>query len=248
MVFAVKKLSIAVVVLAMFAGPAMSADLAVPPPQAVPVATPVYDWSGFYLGGFGTYTTSHLQSTTTNTATGISFAPTTSSESAFHGGGQVGLDYMFPSHIVIGIVGDLSSGHTTTSTTTDATGTFGNWNDTAVSGTIRGRLGYAINRILLYATGGWAWSSASAARTQIAGKAGGAVAGTSESVHFTPEGWTAGGGVAFAVTENWNVFAEYRFANLKSTTTFPIAQRSTNSSSDVNVLEVGVNLKINWGY
>ena len=83
------------------------------------------------------------------------------------------------------------------------------------SETVRGRLGYAFDNVLLYGTGGWAWSSNQYIRTQLTGTLNLATAGTDEAVNTYLSGWTAGGGVAVAFAQNWNVFAEYRYTELR---------------------------------
>lgn len=241
-----KKLSLVVVASAALAIPAWGADL--PPPASAPAYkapafASAYDWSGVYFGGFASYTWSTAHSTTTNTATGVSFAPVTNSASAWHGGGQLGYDYMMPAGIVIGVVSDLSSGATHSNTITDASGTSMRQDHTVVSGTIRGRLGYAFNRILVYGTGGWAWSNQTDQRTQILGTVGGAGPGTVETAKPFLSGWTAGGGMAFAFADNWNVFAEYRYTRFVNTVTFPVSQLSTASTTAGNTVELGLNFK-----
>lgn len=246
--FGMKKFTVVIAISACIAGPALGADMGLPTPAPAYVPSAMlYDWSGFYVGGFGSYTWSHTTSTTTSTVSGLSSAPTTFNTTAAHVGGQIGLDYMLPSRIVIGIVGDLSSGQRSPLiTTVSAFGTSTGQSQTTVNGTVRGRLGYAIDRVLLYGTGGWAWSSGHATRTQNSGTVGNAIAGTTEDVSITPEGWTAGGGAAFAVTQNLNVFAEYRYTNVKSSAGFQISQLSTSSTSKINTVEVGLNLKVDW--
>jgi outer membrane immunogenic protein len=79
------------------------------------------------------------------------------------------------------------------------------------------------------------------------GRVGNAVAGTVESINGVRNGWTVGGGAAYAFAQNWNVFAEYRYTMVPSTTiTFPIAQRSYNNSSTTNTIELGLNYKFDW--
>ena len=93
------------------------------------------------------------------------------------------------------------------------------------SETVRGRLGYAVDNVLLYGTGGWAWSSNQFIRTQLTGTLNLATAGTEEAVNKYLSGWTAGGGVAFAFAQNWNVFAEYRHTSFgSSTVALPFSQ------------------------
>jgi hypothetical protein len=75
-----------------------------------------------------------------------------------------------------------------------------------------------------------------------------AVAGTFESVNTNRNGWVAGGGLAYEFLQNWNVFAEYQYWSFQSmTVTFPIAQRSINSSTTANTIELGLNYKFDWG-
>jgi opacity protein-like surface antigen len=150
---------------------------------------------------------------------------------------------MMPARIVLGIVSDLSSGSTHAITATDALGTSTRQDQTVVSGTIRGRLGYAFDRVLVYGTGGWAWSNQTVQRTQLVGVVNNAVPGTMESVKPLLSGWTAGGGMAFAFADNWNVFAEYRYTRFVNTVTFPLAQLSTTSTTAGNTVELGLNFK-----
>jgi outer membrane immunogenic protein len=241
--------SIATVSLAL--GPAMAADMTPAPVYTkAPVMAPLYDWTAFYIGGHVGGRWSHTDSTTTNTVTGAVFAPTTEDTSAFFGGGQVGFDYMMPSRIVFGVVADVSSGSSRSTTTTNAAGTVVETNDskTDLSGTVRGRLGYAFNNVLLYATGGWAWNSGSRTRTQVLGTVNLATPGTVETVSVSNSGWVVGGGLDYAFAPNWDVFGEYRYTALQAlTVAFPVAGRSTNSTSKVNTFEVGLNYRLNWG-
>jgi opacity protein-like surface antigen len=229
---------------------AAAADLPPAPAPAykAPALAPIYDWTGFYIGGHGSYSWSNSNGTTTNTATGIAFPPASSSGSAWHGGGQIGYDYMMPSRLVVGIMADVSSGTSTTTTTVGAIQTVTAQGKTFESGTVRGRLGYAIDNALLYGIAGWNWANAQSTRTQVAGQVGNATAGTVETANITRNGWTAGAGIAYGFAQNWNVFTEYRYTSVPSTTiTFPLAQRSTTSSSNTSVVEFGLNYKFDWG-
>src|ERR1700681_3583754 len=93
---------------AIAAGPAMAADVAIPEPAPAPVyskprmMTQFYDWTGFYLGGRVDYSRVRTMSTVT-TGAGAVEAALDGSASNFHGGGQVGFDYMMLSRVVIGV-------------------------------------------------------------------------------------------------------------------------------------------------
>jgi opacity protein-like surface antigen len=233
----------AAVLAGLTSGYADAADLsAAPAYKASPaVMAPLYDWTGFYIGGHISESWSHTNSTTTNTVSGAVVDSGSENRSDFHGGGQVGYDYMMPSRFVIGILADVSSGNSNSST-------FSNHSDsskTDVSGTVRGRLGYAFNNVLLYGTGGWAWSTGSVTRTQTGlPLTGTTVVGTVETINVQRNGWTIGTGLAWGFLPNWNVFGEYRYTNWGTNTlTFPIAQRSTSNSTTANLIELGVNFK-----
>src|SRR5690349_13342446 len=71
-------------------------------------------------------------------------------------------------------------------------------------GTVRGRLGYAWDRFLVYGTAGYAWANQEMIRTQQIGTINGAPPGTVESASGVASGWTAGGGVEWAITPNWS--------------------------------------------
>jgi outer membrane immunogenic protein len=73
-----------------------------------------------------------------------------------------------------------------------------------VQGSIRGRLGVAFDRALLYATGGGEFAGFDTSYTGI---------GTFDRGSHTQAGWTIGGGIEYAVTGNWSIRAEYRYAD-----------------------------------
>ena len=227
--------------------PAMTAEIgrAVLPAYQPPAAN--YDWTGFYIGAHVDGTWSNTAGSTVNTATGATSAINGNSSDG-HGGIQLGFDYMMPSRVVIGLSADISSGGTKVTTTTDASGTSANQTTVFDSETVRGRLGYAIDNVLLYGTGGWAWSSNQYVRTQLTGTLNLATAGTDEAVNTYLGGWTAGGGIAFAFAQNWNAFAEYRHTSFGSSSiALPFSQLSTTSTTKVSEVELGVNYKFNSG-
>jgi opacity protein-like surface antigen len=153
-----------------------------------------------------------------------------------------------PSRVVIGLAADVSSGGTHVTTTTDASGTSANQTTVFDSETVRGRLGYAFDNLLLYGTGGWAWSNNQYIRTQLTGALNLATAGTDEAVNTYLGGWTAGAGIAYAFAQHWNAFAEYRYTSFGSSSiALPFSQLSTASTTKVSAVELGLNYKFNWG-
>jgi outer membrane immunogenic protein len=217
--------------------------------RAVPAFTPPsanYDWSGLYIGGFGEVSWSRTNGSAINLATGAASPPVNGNLPNWHGGIQLGFDYMMPSRLLIGVAADVTSGGTKTITITDASGTNANQTTVFDSETLRGRFGYAVDNVLLYGTAGWAWSSNQYVRTQLTGTLNNATAGSDEAVNKYLSGWTAGAGVSVAFAQNWNVFAEYRYTNFGSTTlALPLSELSTTSTTRVSAIELGVNYTFN---
>ena len=215
---------------------------------ATPMAPGDYDWTGFYVGAHVGDAWSTTGGSTVNTVTGAATAPIHGSPPDWHGGIQVGYDYMLPTRAVLGVVADVTSGGTKVNNITDASGTSANQLTVFDSESLRGRLGYAFDNILVYGTAGWAWSSNQYIRTQLTGTLNLATAGTDEAVNTYLSGWTAGGGVAVALAQNWNIFAQYRYTDYGSlTATLPFSQLSTTMTTKTSAVDVGLNYKFNWG-
>jgi outer membrane immunogenic protein len=219
---------------------AMAADLpgpppAYPPPQApaayIPVA-PAFSWTGFYLGGNAGYGWS---SGSGNMILGLGADTFNVSGNGFLGGGQVGFNYQW-SNIVFGIEGDFQ-GTTGKGTLTNGGGALaaGALNATAKDpwfGTVRGRLGYAWDRVMLYATGGLVYGDATL--NGISGPA----AFNNSTTYIT---WTAGGGVEAAFWGPWSGKIEYLYAG--SPSSVPAIPFVTNISgkSSTNLVRAGLN-------
>ena len=209
---------------------------------------PNYDWTGPYVGAHlgGNWVKSNNSSV--NTATGAPFAATNANMAQWGGGIQLGYDYMTSSRWVFGVAADMSSGGTKTTTIAVASGTSASRVSVFDSETVRGRAGYANNNVLLYATGGFAWSNDQFIRTQLTGTLNNATAGTEEAVNKGLLGWTAGGGIAYAFAQDWNAFAEYRYTSFGSSTiSLPFSQLTTTSTTNVSAIKFGVNYKFNSG-
>jgi opacity protein-like surface antigen len=247
-----KKLLFGCVAFVAVAAKAASAADLPPAPAPVPyykapAVEPAYDWTGFYIGGHFSYGWTHSTGQTTDTANGRVFPPGSTDTSAAHGGGQIGYDYMLPSRVVIGILADVSSGTSRTVVNANAFQTSENASDGKVNGSVRGRLGYAFDTLLVYGTGGWGWNDATATRTQVAGTVGNATPGTAETTSTSHDTWTVGTGLDYAFARNWDAFVEYRYSHSagNNTVTFPIAGFSTSVSSYTNVVEAGINWRFN---
>jgi opacity protein-like surface antigen len=234
------------------AGPLESVDIyamAAEFERAIPVfprPSANYDWTGFYIGTYGEYSSASTSGSAINLATGAAASPINGNLPNWHGGIQLGFDYMMPSRLLVGLAADVTSGGTRTTNVTDASGTSANQTTVFDSETIRGRLGYAVDNVLLYGTAGWSWSSNQYVRTQLTGALSNATAGADEAVNKYLSGWTAGVGVSIAVAQNWDVFAEYRYTDFGTTSfTLPLSQLSTTSTTRVSAIELGVDYRFN---
>jgi opacity protein-like surface antigen len=230
-------------------GRAVAAEMTLPPAVAYARTTTTvssYDWTGFYLGGNFDYSRAKTDSSTINTATGALDNSYSSTLSSFHGGAQFGFDYTLPSQVVVGAQVEVSTGDNNSATIANAAGTnvYSAQTKTVAIGAVRARLGYAIPHVLIYGIGGWAFTDATATRTQLIGKSGKANPGTVESLTENLNGWTAGAGIGYGFWHNWEVFAEYRYTSYQSNAVnYVISQRSTSSITSVNSIIGGLSFR-----
>ena len=220
---------------------ALAADLS--------LATPVsaYNWSGFYAGvhgGFGgdkfTYPFS------------IAFPPDSASgnltlnSSGFYGGGQVGYNWQFAPQWVAGVEADINASGIEGKLGIDVSATDGtdtvNINGSAGSkvdyfGTVRGRIGFAANSALFYATGGLAWG-----HNELGGSAG-ALGISDDKMHI---GWTVGAGFEYAFAPQWSAKVEYLYTQYGSENYFgAIIPGGIDLEPETHSVKVGINYRFN---
>jgi outer membrane immunogenic protein len=202
---------------ATLAGTAFAAE---PPPAPPPV--PVFTWTGVYIGGQigGAWGGDNFFYTGFDPLTGLAFNPSAFvSPSGVIGGAHVGANYQIDkpgAGFVLGLEGsvDGTSLHSTGAASLGALGggSVSASTNTDIQGSIRGRFGIAWDRLLLYGTGGVAFGGFNTSYSTT-GNNGGAPFFASNSFSNTRTGWTAGGGLDYAITNNWSVFAEYRYTS-----------------------------------
>ena len=114
-------------------------------------------------------------------------------------------------------------------------------------GTLRLRAGVAVDRALIYATGGLAYGDV---RYSSATQYNGPVAEYVGSASAWKVGWTLGGGVEYALTNNWTIKAEYLYYRLgdQSYAAQPVEANPPNIvghtfSTNGDIVRVGVNYK-----
>jgi opacity protein-like surface antigen len=172
---------------------------------------------------------SGLSDTNTNFSDTLGSTFSAATNAQFLGGGQVGVNYEFANAIVIGAEATfdgLPNSQNATVTATDPAGTvaanIGTLNVRWL-GTVSGRLGYAWDRMLLYAKGGGVWVATNSPAISVAGTP----ASFNSISNTTTSGYTAGFGFEWAFSGNWSVRAEYAYIELPNQT-FTVAPRDAD--------------------
>ncbi|CAN7493565.1 porin family protein [Mesorhizobium amorphae] len=169
--------------------PILAADL------VQPVAAMPFSWTGFYVGAQagGGWNDSHWSGTT--------FIPFNTNGSGGVFGGQIGYNYQI-NQFVIGIEGNLA-GSTVKGDNqcSNVTGTVCETKQDYLA-SVRGRLGYAVDRFLVYGDGGVAFTNYKFAEVDSFQQSFGG---------GSRVGWTAGLGVEYAFTDHWTAGVEWNY-------------------------------------
>ena len=178
---------------ALLAAPAMAADLSrgvAPSPALAPASVVDYgfNWTGGYVGANVGYR--WLNADASNGALPASSSPDSSSAA---GGLQAGYNWQM-NQFVFGVETDF--GYGSSSKTENGLGVKQTW-----EGTTRARAGVAVDRFLVYGTAGVAYSDFDFSTAGV---------GSSSDWRL---GWTAGGGVEYALTKNVSVKGEYLYTD-----------------------------------
>jgi len=179
-----------------FVNSANAADMPTKAPAYEAAPPLVYNWTGFYLGINGGGAWGH-EDWTDNVAVG---AVTHRPDGGVFGG-QVGFRWQW-NQLVLGVEGTWDWAGL--SDTVNGAGPFGLSEDFKVRSlyTITPQVGWAWDRFLVYAKGGWAGATTKA-EFSLPGL------GISGSHSQTVNGWTVGGGIDYAIWQNLVLGVEY---------------------------------------
>ena len=205
-----RKILISTVALVAVTGTAFAADLpsrSAPPVYVPPPPPPIFSWTGAYVGGqigyeWGT-SSSNLFPTAFGPGAGASLG--SYSPNGVVGGAHIGYNYQI-SQFVVGLEGDVNGSDYHGSTSFGGLATQSTRTD--VDGSIRGRVGVAWDRALIYATGGAAFGPIRNSFTSFGG--------INDSSSTTRVGWTVGGGVEYAVPVNLNLLGHQSAVTLRA--------------------------------
>ena len=200
-----KRSIIAAAAAVLMAGAASAADLPRgPAPYYSPSSAAGYNWAGAYAGLNLGYEWGKVSNSAGN-------------PSGIMGGGQVGYNWQ-NGQFVFGGETDLQL--------SGADDTFAPWKfSNPWFGTLRGRIGYAMNNILVYGTGGLAYADLKGELNSL-------------TETKTELGWTLGLGLEVGLTPNWSAKVEYLYMDLGSRA---FSVTGTDNGLSANVLRLGVN-------
>jgi outer membrane immunogenic protein len=201
--------------------PASAADLAPKPYyQPPPLAMPVMNWTGFYLGavgGGGFADTRHTDGLGTTTGH--------FDQNGGTAGGTVGYNWQTGT-FVFGLEGDLSWADITGSTSSNClTSCF---TTIRTFDTARARVGVAFDNWLPYITAGAAIADIHAGQS-------GSINGSTTRI-----GPTVGAGLEWMFAQHWSAKAEYLYSTFDSQATYSGATSVNVSERNVNLFRVGL--------
>ena len=216
--------------------PALGADL---PYAKAPVAVAsVYDWTGFYVGGFGGGGLGNHNYNNANGPAGFANFTFNYDSTGAIGGGEVGYNAQSGNYLV-GVEADAFWSGIKGSDASQQLGVIDQSN-LRWGGTLRARGGITVDRLLLFFTGGWAF---------------GDIQHTSTAAGFPVDqftnhqsGLTAGGGIAYALTDNVIGKFEYRYYdfgryNRSGNPLTPNGQLPYTVDNTYSVVTIGIDFK-----
>lgn len=239
-VFEMKKVLIGGVVATglLASGAAFAADL--PSRQVEPVApvyaAPAFTWTGFYVGVNAGYAWN------ANDNNNNTFYGSSSNDGGFTGGGQIGYNYQI-NQFVIGAEADINYADLKNKNNGWAYTGFASNSSNGIEwfGTVRARVGFAIDRALIYATGGFAYGGGGNDNNFLY-----------NGVYYsqsndTRTGWTVGGGVEYAFTDNITARIEGLYVNLgkENRNYFVPVVNNSRKDNEFGVVRAGLNYKFN---
>jgi outer membrane immunogenic protein len=224
---------------------ASAADIPARMPYKAPaVVAPVFSWTGFYVGINGGYGGNEYKYPFQAPIVSSSGEATLNS-SGFLAGGQMGYNWQAGSW-VFGVEADIQWSNIKGELDASANTPLGALALSAGSelewfGTVRGRLGYTWDRLMVYGTGGFAYGSVNSYLNANGGRLG----SFAYSTDSNKTGWTAGAGFEYAVTPSVSLKTEYLYLDLGEDPVYSSAPFSISEKTTVHLVRAGLNWRFN---
>jgi outer membrane immunogenic protein len=274
-----RKLLLSSVAIVAMSASALAADLPRRESAVAPIfVAPIFTWSGFYVGlnAGATFNDNDHRYRADGWFRNVGNPYTNAvviydneyngfrndDDAAFTGGAQMGFNWQFGAWVA-GVEADinyrgngdnhgfniLGTGHYSNYGLYHSGSDRGNW-----FGTLRARLGFALDRTLIYATGGLAFGDTGGGGRLYAydvNYPGVALTGGEwrSDGDDTSWGWTLGAGVEHAFSNNWTAKLEYLYVNLDrdnnrlTNIALPNYTFTTSNEDEFHVVRVGLNYK-----
>ena len=186
------------------------------PPQVQEVAIPAFNWTGAYAGAQIGSLDSDLHLNGQNLNNNNTMSSSEIDASGLVAGIFAGYNWQPTGNIVFGVEGEVNFSDADKSGPGFPGPSFGFVrngikSEIDLSAALRGRIGYAMDRTLIYLAGGFAWADVSLDGTAIGGPG-------RFTYGETLTGWTLGAGVEHAFTQNWVARLDYRYSDFGSDT------------------------------
>ena len=221
--------------------PALASDFPAAKPVHVAVGNPEnsnHDWNGIYGGLNGGYAFGHSKAeyAVVNGAEGAHF-----DDNGGLAGGQIGFNFQ-SGNMVFGFETDIDWSHIKGSTIVDEVKGSRLSGQVDWFGTVRARIGFAVDNLLIYGTGGFAYGGIKVGLSNYIDSSSPYLSSSA-----TATGWTAGGGSEFALNKNWSIKGEYLYVSLGNAS-FSLNDGNTQVASGkgntyFNVMRAGLNYK-----
>lgn len=208
---------------------AMAADVRVPTKAPVEYA-PADIWSGVYVGGFlggahGVWTS--------DLARNNNHGHTEQGADGIAGGAFAGYNYRINPNLYIGIEADIGS--TSAKQSNEIYDNDTSYSSYGPFGSVRGRIGYAFDRLMIYGTGGMAFANIS--NDIQKGRNPG------EQIVWDDQlraGYALGTGVEYAFSRNFFGRAEYLYSNFGSVTLYNADGNRADFKNELHQVRAGI--------
>jgi outer membrane immunogenic protein len=219
---------------------AHAADVATKAPPRFAPAPVAYNWTGFYIGANAGYGLGNV--VIDDKDCNISCSSQTLSPNGFTAGGTIGYNWQFGS-TVLGIEGDWNW-IDAKKTIDDPDWPSQHRAEIKSFGTVRARAGLALDRTLLYLTGGVGFVNQNV--HAIITEPCTSQCGFSKS--DTKAGLAVGAGAEFALSGPWTAKAEYLYINVPADNSIPdvlpnFTSDQYNVKTDLHVVRAGLNYR-----